>query len=257
VTLDFRFSVYKQLCNSILNSGFKILRVVDFLHLSPESSREKYLILRHDVDRSPNKALMMAKIEKEYGIKSTYYFRTRSRTFKKNIMSKIHRMGHEIGYHYETLSDSRGDIGLAYNLFSDELRKFTEIGIEVKTIAMHGSPFSKFDNRDIWNSYDYSNLGILGEAYLDIDISDKFYFTDTGRDYSGVKGNVRDRPRQKYLKNDDIRTTFDLIEFIKNTDKRLYVSIHPDKWSKTKIGTIYQGLIVGVKSILKDTFLKR
>jgi len=47
----------------------------------------------------------MARLENELGIKATYFFRTIPHTFKPEIIKEIAGMGHEIGYHYENLSE--------------------------------------------------------------------------------------------------------------------------------------------------------
>jgi len=46
---------------------------------------------------------------------------------------------------------------------------------------MHGSPLSKYDNRKIWEKYDYRDYGIIAEPYFDIDFNEVFYMTDKGR----------------------------------------------------------------------------
>ncbi len=101
-------------------------------------------------------------------------------------------MGHEIGYHYETMDTCKGSIDKAYNEFCRNLDKFRTLA-EIKTISMHGSPMSKFDNRDIWKKYDYRKLGILAEPYFDINFNELFYITDTGRRWDGHLYNVRDK----------------------------------------------------------------
>jgi len=62
------------------------------------------VILRHDVDRLPENALVFARIEKQVGIKVSYYFRIVEESFDEDIIRQIADMGHEIGYHYENLS---------------------------------------------------------------------------------------------------------------------------------------------------------
>ena len=57
----------------------------------------------------------------------------------------------------------------------DELRQISH----VDTICMHGSPRSKFDNKDIWNKYNYRKLGIIGEPYYDVDFNNVFYLKIT------------------------------------------------------------------------------
>ena len=65
--------------------------------------------------------------------------------------------------------------------------------VPVKTICMHGSPLSRVSNLDLWKRYDYRELGIIGEPYLDIDFDDVFYLTDTGRRWDGGSVSVRDK----------------------------------------------------------------
>ena len=66
----------------------------------------------------------MAEIEYEFGIKSTYYFRTTKEVYHKEIIKKINNLGHEIGYHYEHLSDAKGDIEKAKVIFEDNLTNY-------------------------------------------------------------------------------------------------------------------------------------
>jgi len=82
----------------------------------------------------------------------------------------------------------------AYVEFCKNLEYFRTF-YPVKTICMHGSPLSKYDNRDIWNKYDYKKLGLIGEPYFDIDFSKVLYLTDTGRCWDGDKVSVRDKVR--------------------------------------------------------------
>jgi len=68
----------------------------------------KFLILRHDVDFSLEYALKLAKKEKQWGIKSTYFILIHGEYYnpfdKKNtkIIRQISNLGHEIGLHYDT-----------------------------------------------------------------------------------------------------------------------------------------------------------
>jgi len=62
---------------------------------------------------------------------------------------------------------------------------------------MHGSPLSKYDNRDIWGKYNYKSLGITAEPYFDLDFNDVFYITDTGRKWDGASVSIRDKQSVK------------------------------------------------------------
>ena len=181
---DFTLKKYRELCNAMINSGYTLTTVADYLPSKSTKHPKKTIILRHDVDRNAKHALGTAKIENKLGIKSTYYFRTIPNVFVPKIIKKIHAMGHEIGYHYEVLDRASGNFEKAIKLFEHELENFRKI-CDIKTICMHGNPLTSWDNRDLWKKYDFRDYGITGEAYLSIDYDKVMYFTDTGRSWSG------------------------------------------------------------------------
>ncbi len=91
MNLDFTLAKYEELCSAIVQSGYDAVSVKDYLSRSQvsgcriQSERqrslslqpgEKVVILRHDVDRKPEKALKMAYMERQFDIQATYYFRT-------------------------------------------------------------------------------------------------------------------------------------------------------------------------------------
>jgi len=98
---DFTLTTYKNLLQDLFTNGYSIQTLQDFIQ-QPE---DKIVILRHDVDRKPENAFVIAKIEKEAGIKASYYFRIVKENYDENIIKQIAEMGHEIGYHYENLSE--------------------------------------------------------------------------------------------------------------------------------------------------------
>jgi len=189
---DFTLQTYVQLCRTILESGYKIVTVCDYLTERKNFLKDYVVLLRHDVDRKPSNALNMAQVEADLGITSTYYFRAKKHTFKPEIIKGIAQLGHEIGYHYECLSDMHGKMERAIRDFERNLNKFKEI-VPLKTICMHGSPLSKWNNRDLWKKYDFRDFGIIGEPYLSLDYSRIAYVSDTGRTWNVDHFNVRDR----------------------------------------------------------------
>lgn len=234
---DFTLEKYRELCCTLKNTN-KVFTVGSYLKEKPTSD---FVILRHDIDRKPLNALEMAELENELGIQSTYYFRY-PYTFNPEVIKKIHELGHEIGYHYEVLSKARGDYEKAIKLFEYELNEFRKI-VSTKTICMHGNPLSKYDNRDLWERYNFKDFGVIGEAYLSIK-EDVNYFSDTGRSWNS-KNKIRDfMPAQK--ENIIINTTDDLIELIKLRKlNNFYILAHPERWTSRKIEWIL--------SYLKDT----
>lgn len=224
---DFTLNKYEELCNALLINNYSTLTFSQYLE--GRLACERYAILRHDIDRKPLNALRMAKLESKLGIVATYYFRY-PYTFNADIINQIYSLGHEIGYHYEALSKARGDYEKAMNLFNDELSRFGSI-CKIETICMHGSPLSKYNNLDLWNTYDFRDCGILGEAYLSIN-KNITYFSDTGRSWNW-ENKLRD-----FLPGSEpvgcLEKTDDLIEFIfSKIVKQVYLLIHPERWSQS------------------------
>ncbi|MBA7530624.1 hypothetical protein ES705_22833 [subsurface metagenome] len=85
---------------------------------------------------------------------------------------------------------------MAIESFQKNLETLRKIA-PVKTICMHGSPLSKWDNRNLWEKYDYKAFGIIGEPYYDVDYSKVLYITDTGRKWNNQSVSVRDKVDHK------------------------------------------------------------
>jgi len=244
--LDFTIETYKRLLNTLSKQGFSFQPFMEFITI-PSG---KAIILRHDVDLLPGNSLKFAKIEAKNGIKGTYYFRIVPGSFNEKIIKEIYSLGHEIGYHYETMDTCRGDVDKAYNTFCENLELFRKI-YPVKTICMHGSPLSKYDNRDIWKKYDYRNLGILGEPYFDVDYSKVFYITDTGRMWNNKSSNIRDVVKCSI--NIPIKSTNHLILLIEQgkLPDKIMINTHPHRWFDGGFGWYKEFLLQNTKNKIK------
>ena len=102
---------------------------------------------------------------------------------------------------------------------------------------MHGSPLSKYNNRNLWDLYDYHTYGITGEAFLSFeqDNEELHYVTDTGRTWSG-KQSLRDVIRTHPGTDTPVSldTTDDLMAWIAGgSTPKLYLTVHPERWSLT------------------------
>lgn len=231
--LDYTHQQYISLCSRLINASYDFHSVDEYLlnNSSIQKKNKKIIIIRHDVDRWIHNSVKMAQIEKKMGIKSTYYFRYPG-TFSPSAIKLIFLYGHEIGYHYEVLSKTKGDIFLAWELFQKELAIFRTVA-PVQTVSMHGSPLSPYNNRNLWDYYSLFDVGVIGEAYsLPGDI---LYLSDTGRSWNG-KNNLRDHMSGKIYHTLKIRSTKDLIEFIdREKPSLLYLNIHPERWNNSPI----------------------
>src|SRR5690625_3562181 len=120
---DFTVSTYKELLDSLEKGGFAFQTVHQFI----SDPAEKVILLRHDVDARKEHSLRFARIQHERGISGTYYFRLVPESFDKGVIREIAEMGHEIGYHYETMDTAGGKPGMALAQFEDGRERLREI----------------------------------------------------------------------------------------------------------------------------------
>lgn len=230
MSLDFMLDKYTELCNEIRTLSCKVMTVAQFLKAG--QPQHFVVILRHDIDRSIFSALRMAELEAGLGIRSTYYARMTPSVFSSEALAHLYRLGHEVGYHYDVLSKTKGDCQRAIAVFEQELEQFRKI-IPVETISMHGSPLLPWNNLDLWQDYDFTRYG-LSDASLSVDYQHVYYFTDTGRSWEAGRYNLRDRvvsrkPRER------IRNTDELIFFLRQRpDGPVLINTHPNRWATNR-----------------------
>ena len=218
--------------------------------------------LRHDVDKKPKNSLTTAYIEREMGWTATYYFRAVPESLDPGIILQIASLGHEIGYHYESLATCKGDMEAAYKDFCNNLEQLRTL-VPVKTIAMHGSPMSKWNSHDLWKHYDYHKLGIDNDSYLDTDFSRMFYLTDTGRRWDGFKVSVRDKVpefREQWERKGWVyRSTDDIIQAIRKDrfPDDVLVNTHPQRWTDNRFQWFKELALQSVKNTVKRIVVSR
>lgn len=214
------------------------------------------VMLRHDVDLRPLNSLATARIEREMGWKAVYYFRAKPESFDEAVILQIASLGHEIGYHYESLATCKGDVEAAYRDFCANLERLRALA-PVTTISMHGSPASRWDSRDLWKHYDYHKLGIVSEPYLDTDFSQVFYLTDTGRRWDGFRVSVRDKipeyQDQWIKKGWSYHSTDDIIHAIHRSvfPAQVMVNTHPQRWNDNRYQWLKELLLQSAKNVVK------
>jgi|LSQX01.3.fsa_nt_gb hypothetical protein len=191
--MDFTLKTYKRLIQTFMDKGYKCLTYESYCVNKEEFdiSLGKFVILRHDVDEFAGNALKMAEIEHSLGVRSTYYFRVVKQSNRPEIIREIVKLGHEIGYHYEDLAFAKGNLEHARKTFEENLTYFRTF-YPVKTVCMHGSSISEFDNRSFWKNYNLSDFGLVGEPYVTTDFIKVFYLTDTGLAWDARKFRVWD-----------------------------------------------------------------
>ena len=185
---------YRDICKSIHNVvpqyTFKCFN--DFNYYQSERCRfdfnplQKTAFIRHDIDHDPFIALEMAKIEAEYGIRSSYFFLTndsaaihfeskesREKTF--DAIAEVASLGHEVGLHYDPIGEFL-ETGKPFDeSISEPLSWFRDHKININGCVAHGASRIRkltknnvfplqYANYKLWNDSDtepkeYEELG--------------------------------------------------------------------------------------------------
>lgn len=250
--MDFTIEKYTSLLEALIKQKYTFQTFQEYL-IQPAV---KSVVLRHDVDDLPENSLRFARIQNELGIKGVYYFRAVSQSWDENIIKEIVSLGHEIGYHYETMDTANGDLDLAWDQFKHHLEQLRKL-VPVLTICMHGSPRSKFDNKDLWKKYDYKSLELLGEPYFDTDFNKVLYCTDTGRRWDGDKVSVRDKVQTSF--NFSFHSTTDIILALNKSElpSHIMFNFHPQRWHDNVVKWSKEIIVQNLKNIIKQIFFVR
>jgi len=251
---DFTHKIYKDLLLELISKKYQFITVEEYF-TSNYNPNLPLVLMRHDVDRRPNSSLEMAKIEQSLNLKSTYYFRAIPQTLKPKIIEEIVTLGHEIGYHYESLAEKNGDYKEAIVDFENNLSTFNKL-YPIKSISMHGRPTSPWDSRLLWEKYDYKKYGILSEPYFDFDFNKILYITDAGRTWNNESVNLRDKVDTQF--SFLFSHTDEIIANIKENKlpKKIMINIHPEHWTSTIFEWYQIWLIRKVKNSIKKIVIR-
>lgn len=139
--MRFFYEAYEILLSSLKNHDYA---VVDYHNW--ERDKKKCVILRHDIDYSIDKALTLAKIEANGGVRSTYFVMVTSDMYNihslanREMLKQICNLGHEVGIHFDEAAypDAIGKPEEIKGLIIHEGKLLSDlIEQEVATVSMH------------------------------------------------------------------------------------------------------------------------
>jgi len=114
-----------------------------FRDFSNSPLKKKELLLRHDVDFSPQRARALARIESEVQVRATYFFRLRGADYSildieiQKILQEIADLGHEIGLHFETDDLDISENQILVRLSNDKKLFQLITGRQAKVFSFH------------------------------------------------------------------------------------------------------------------------
>lgn len=202
------------------------------------SAHEGKIILKHDVEVSSQSVLRIASIEREFGLKSIFFYQFD--VFKNNIdeAKKLISMGHEIGYHYDVLDNNSGDFTKATEEFYKNLEFFNKCGFSISWVCPHGNPTKTRlgwnSNKDFFRSADVrQRFSMLKDIVVDFDMlyPNFKYISDAGYKFKEI-GEIS---HNDVLNVNDIPIA-DLACYLQSDPaKSIVISTHPHRWLNFKI----------------------
>lgn len=165
--MEFTYKGYRELVKTLIDNGYEITDYHDWKHYP------KCAILRHDIDNSIEKALELAKVEFELGVKSTYFVLLSSDFYNpasKKSLEGLHRLrkyGHEIGLHYDELAYD-DNVDVPSTIFSEARVLSDLLGIPITTVSMHRPSEKSLSADYVFPGFvnSYSSIFFKGFKYL-------------------------------------------------------------------------------------------
>lgn len=259
------FRSYKRICNAVKMSNKHIFLV----EKDGVSYSKPFIMIKHDVEKKPKKALQMAIIESSFGIQSTYYFQAYLFTEKNlSFLKKIQELGHVVSYHHDVMDQTKGNISDALSIFKKNVEWLNNNGFSFKTVCQHGNPLIEREgynsNRDFFRSEkvkaQYPTLIDIMVNFPDAICRDYLYISDAGQ-----KWKIIDSPTENDLpsfngKDIDIDN---LEEFINsNHQDNILISCHPHRYYKLWIASathfiVFKFIRFLAKILIKIPFVKK
>ena len=160
-SLELNRHKYRSILNEVLDAGYVFVLPNEY----EGTTHEKTAILFHDCDFNLNGIPVFVGVERELDIKSAFYIRPNSQYFFTNIerFQALEMHGWEIGFHYDTLSKSNGDMSEAVFKFTEQL-KLLRGYFNIFTVRPHGDKYNfSIYNRELF----YQNTNLETDAKID------------------------------------------------------------------------------------------
>jgi hypothetical protein len=172
---------------------------------------EKCVFWRHDIDFSPHRALRLAQIEANQGVKSTFFIHLNSEFYNvleysiTHIIKQILLLGHEIGVHFDVkYHNVINEVDIEKKLMFEKQLLEQIFNSKIKTFSFHNTnPFTLSCKKE-----SYANLI---NVYSDFFIKEMEYCSDSNGYW-------------RYKRMMDVIITSD--------SKHLHLLTHPEWWTE-------------------------
>lgn len=231
----FSYGEYKEIINIIKHSGKQAT-------FREAYTRDRFIIMRHDVEFSVERAYNLACLENENHFNSTYFFQISNNSYnllsKKNIdmVKAIHDMGHEVGLHFH-LNGLEKKEDIVSEIKNEMMIVNTKFDFKVDSFSLHRP-------NPMVLGYNIKIPGLIN-AYQD----DFFSF---------VQNMQIDIPEIKYLSDARHRWNYNLFpdEVTLSSNDKIQILSHPYSWTQEGYDNVnnFRTLFAEKKQEILDTF---
>ena len=232
--MRFTYAAFDAFCRTVASQ--RTFTVADYLR-QHEPVPGVFIILRFDVDYRESHAIHLAQIAHARALRGSFYFRHHPTGFDLEAMRRVAALGHEVGYHFETLDTTGGDFDRAAALFLEHIALLRREGIQVSTTAAHGSqptaPTYR-SNRDLLTQRPelFSQADVIGETTLSVDFSRVVYVSDAYWQWHQY-----DIPAPGNMGR--VITLAGAQDICERHHTGLYVTFHPHQWFATPLNATF------------------
>jgi hypothetical protein len=258
--------LYKQweiFCRELNNNGIHSVTAASLLN--ENVNKEEFLVLKHDVETNPSKALRLAEIENRYFHKGSYYVQAYLLHDEKNIevLKKIRDLGHEVSYHHDVMDSNKGNMEKARLEFLRYKELFEQNGFTISTVCQHGNPVIErqgyTSNRDFFRDNGIQNE-FSSVAEIMVNYKDKLkvnykYISDAGYGWKVIFDPENNDIYDSNDKNIPINDLKDVITYLKK-NRCVIISTHPHRWHSNKYNALLKDSIFKIIKNIAKLLLK-
>lgn len=210
--MHFSFSEYKKIIEAIKLTG----KYKDYQDIN--ETTEKFILLRHDVEFSVDRAYNLSLLESMLGISTSYFFQLRNNAYNtlslknRNLISDIYNRGHHIGIHVHI--ENSEDINEVKGIIKKDIQVMEDyLGFKIDRFSFH-RPNKMVLKEDL-------HIEGLVNVY-----NHKFFHF-----YPDIKS--MDSLRIKYLSDSMHRWKHGYpVDDLLNRENKIQILIHPYSWTK-------------------------
>ncbi len=263
----FVYNKWEVFCKKLSENGVHSITADSVL----KNNAKQFLILKHDVETNPSKALDLARIENKYGHFGVYYVQAYLLDNQKNIeiLKKIKALGHEVSYHHDVMDSNFGNLEKALEEFEKNKVIFEKNSFSINTVCQHGNPVAKRNgytsNRDFFRSdavkKKFGHIAEIMVNYREKTNVDFKYISDAGYGWKIIYDPETNDIVDSSDKDIKLENLDRVLNFVLN-ENAVILSTHPHRWNNNSLNAVAKTMIfktikITAKILGKIPFINR